>query len=66
MYLTIKNFHSIYFVAVLVLSGTALCIKFSISWSEILANGHDAIVSFFPQSDSCQSYTGSFMIGQNR
>ena len=48
------------------LSGTALSIKFSISCSEILANGRDAIVSFFPQGDSRQSYTVSFVIGQNR
>ena len=63
--LPLKNFIP-YFVAVLVLSGTALSIKFSISWSEISANGRDAIVSFFPQGDSCQSDTGSFVIGRNR
>ena len=48
MYLTIKNFIP-YFVAVFVLSGIALSVKFSISWWEISANGRDAIVSFFPQ-----------------
>ena len=64
MYLTIKNFHSIF--CIFVLSGAALSVKFSISWSEISANSRDAIVSFFPQGDSCQSYTGSFVIGQNR
>ena len=46
MYLTIKNFHSI-FCGQLVLTGTDLSNKFSISWSETLANGRDAIVSFF-------------------
>ena len=46
MYLKIKNFHSI-LVAIFVFSRTALSIKFPISWSEISANGRDAIVSFF-------------------
>ena len=36
-----------YFVAIFVFSGTALLIKYSISWSEISANCRDAIVSFF-------------------
>ena len=35
--------------SVFVLSGIALSVKFSISWSEISANGRDAIVSFFPR-----------------
>ena len=43
-----------------------LSIKFSISWSEISANGLDATVSFFRQGDSCQSYIGSLVIGKNR
>ena len=53
-------------MACFVLSGTALSNKFSISWSETLANGRDAIVFFFPQGESCQSNTGSFVTGQNR
>ena len=35
-------------MAFFVLSGIALSVKFSISWSEISANGHDAIVFYFP------------------
>ena len=53
-------------MAVFILSGTALSIKFSISWSEISAKGRDTIVSLFAQGDSCQSYRGGFVIGQNR
>ena len=60
MYLTNKNFHSIFFVAVFVLSGIALSLKFSISWSEISANGRDAIVCFFLK------FKFKFVIGQNR
>ena len=45
-------------------TGTALSIKFSISWSEISANGLDAPFSFFRQGDSCESYIGSFVIGK--
>ena len=48
MYLTIKNFHSI-FCGRFRFIWIALSVKFSISWSEISANGREAIVSFFPQ-----------------
>ena len=45
---TVCTFILPYFVAFLILSGIALSIRFSISWSEISANGRDAIVFLFP------------------
>lgn len=41
-----------YFVAFFVLSGIALSIKFSMSWSEISANGRHAIVFYFSHNYS--------------
>ena len=67
MYLTLKKNHFIFCGPFRFnLSRTAISIKFSISLSEISANGPDTTVSLFRQGDSCQSYTGSFVVGQNR